>query len=114
MGSAAVSQGYTGGGHDDTERDVQTLRAEAPVTLAEATRGANGEPGVESALGHLTAARREVRHTYGPIDLAILMGFAHVAAAVYMAHDGPRVATDPVKAGDSVGFPEQGHSPRGP
>jgi hypothetical protein len=31
----------------------------------------------------------QARNTYGSIDLAILMGFAHVAAAVYMAHDGP-------------------------
>jgi GAF domain-containing protein len=185
-----------------TERDVHALRAEALVTLAEAARAANGAPDVESALGHLTAATREVlgdkeahlrpgglkagerqftvsgiflitpdrqhnllvaehgvppaqhrlripldlghpgwvvqhqrplvlantdeapefrqilqtsrmgsallgpmvwrgqmlgqlittaqaRNTYGPIDLAILMGFAHVATAVYVAHDGP-------------------------
>ena len=35
----------------------------------------------------LTAA--QARHTYGPIDLDIFMGFAYVAAAVYMAHGGP-------------------------
>ena len=35
----------------------------------------------------LTAA--QARHTYGPIDLYIFMCFVHVAAAVYMAHDGP-------------------------
>jgi len=35
----------------------------------------------------LTAA--QARHTYGPIDLDIFMSFAHVAAAVYMAHGGP-------------------------
>jgi hypothetical protein len=35
----------------------------------------------------LTAA--QARHTYGPIDLDIFMGFAHVAAAVYVAHGGP-------------------------
>jgi len=35
----------------------------------------------------LTAA--QARHTYGPIDLDIFMGFAHAAAAVYMAHGGP-------------------------
>ena len=35
----------------------------------------------------LTAA--QARHTYGPIDLDIFMGFAHVAAAVYIAHGGP-------------------------
>ena len=35
----------------------------------------------------LTAA--QARNTYGPIDLAIFMRFAHVAAAVYLAHDGP-------------------------
>jgi hypothetical protein len=31
----------------------------------------------------------QARHTYGPIDLDIFMCFAHVAAAVYMAHGGP-------------------------
>jgi GAF domain-containing protein len=35
----------------------------------------------------LTAA--QARHTYGPIDLDIFMGFAHVAAAVSIAHGGP-------------------------
>ena len=35
----------------------------------------------------LTAA--QARHTYGPIALDIFMGFAHVAAAVSMAHGGP-------------------------
>jgi hypothetical protein len=64
-------------------------------------------------LGQLITAAQAC-HTYGSIGLAILMDFAHVAAAVYLAHDGPRVVTDPVKAGDSVGFPGQGHSPRGP
>jgi hypothetical protein len=43
-----------------TARDVHALRAEALATLAEATRAANGAPDVESALGHLTAATREV------------------------------------------------------
>jgi len=35
----------------------------------------------------LTAA--QARNTYGPMDLDIFMSFAHVAAAVYMAHGGP-------------------------
>jgi len=35
----------------------------------------------------LTAA--QARNTYSPIDLDIFMGFAHVAAAVYIAHGGP-------------------------
>jgi hypothetical protein len=35
----------------------------------------------------LTAA--QARHTYGPIDLDLFMGFAHVAAAVFVAHGGP-------------------------
>ena len=35
----------------------------------------------------LTAA--QARNTYSPIDLDIFMGFAHVAAAVSMAHGGP-------------------------
>jgi hypothetical protein len=35
----------------------------------------------------LTAA--QARNTYSPIHLDIFMGFAHVAAAVYMAHGGP-------------------------
>ena len=35
----------------------------------------------------LTAA--QARHTYGPIDLDLFMSFAHVAAAVSMAHGGP-------------------------
>ena len=43
-----------------TERDVHALRAEALALLAEATRAANGSTDVESALGHLTAATREV------------------------------------------------------
>jgi len=34
----------------------------------------------------LTAA--QARNTYSPIDLDLFMGFAHVAAAVYMAHGG--------------------------
>jgi len=43
-----------------TERDVHTLRAETLATLAEATQAANSARDVESALGHLTAATREV------------------------------------------------------
>ena len=43
-----------------TERDVHALRAQALATLAEATRAANSALDVESALGHLTAATREV------------------------------------------------------
>ena len=39
-------------------------------------------------LGQLLTAA-QARHTYGPIDLDLSMGFAHVAAAVYMAHGGP-------------------------
>jgi hypothetical protein len=39
------------------ERDVHTLQAEALVTLAEATRAANGARDVESALGHLRQRR---------------------------------------------------------
>jgi hypothetical protein len=39
-------------------------------------------------LGQLITAA-QARNTYGSIDLDILMGFAHVAAAVYMAHGGP-------------------------
>jgi len=39
-------------------------------------------------LGQLLTAA-QARHTYGPIDLDIFMCFAHVAAAVYMAHGGP-------------------------
>jgi GAF domain-containing protein len=39
-------------------------------------------------LGQVITAA-QARHTYGPIDLDILMGFAHVAAAVYIAHGGP-------------------------
>jgi GAF domain len=39
-------------------------------------------------LGQLIIAA-QARNTYGSIDLDILMGFAHVAAAVYMAHGGP-------------------------
>ena len=35
----------------------------------------------------LTAA--QARNTYSPIHLDIFMGFAHVGAAVYMAHGGP-------------------------
>ena len=35
----------------------------------------------------LTAA--QARHTYSALDLDIFMGFAHVAAAVYIAHGGP-------------------------
>ena len=35
----------------------------------------------------ITAA--QARYTYGPIDLDLFMGFAHVAAAVYIAHGGP-------------------------
>ena len=39
-------------------------------------------------LGQLLTAA-QARYTYGPIDLDIFMSFAHVAAAVYMAHGGP-------------------------
>jgi hypothetical protein len=39
-------------------------------------------------LGQVITAA-QARNTYGPIDLDILMCFAHVAAAVYMAHGGP-------------------------
>jgi hypothetical protein len=39
-------------------------------------------------LGQLLTAA-QARHTYGPIDLDLFMSFAHVAAAVYMAHGGP-------------------------
>jgi len=39
-------------------------------------------------LGQIITAA-QARHTYSSIDLDILMGFAHVAAAVYMAHGGP-------------------------
>ena len=35
----------------------------------------------------LTAA--QARHTYSALDLDIFMGFAHVAATVYVAHGGP-------------------------
>jgi hypothetical protein len=35
----------------------------------------------------LTAA--QARYTYSALDLDIFMGFAHVAAAVYIAHGGP-------------------------
>jgi hypothetical protein len=35
----------------------------------------------------LTAA--QARHTYSALDLDIFMGFAHVAAVVYIAHGGP-------------------------
>ena len=35
----------------------------------------------------LTAA--QARHTYSALDLDIFVGFAHVAAAVYIAHGGP-------------------------
>ncbi len=43
-----------------TERDVHALQTQALTALAAATRAANGSPDVESALGHLTAATREV------------------------------------------------------
>ena len=52
-----------------TERDVHALRA-----------------GSEARAGQHRSAGPE---HYGPIDLDIFMGFAHVAAAVYMAHGGP-------------------------
>jgi hypothetical protein len=39
-------------------------------------------------LGQVITAA-QARHTYGPIDLDLFMGFAHVAVAVYMAHGGP-------------------------
>jgi hypothetical protein len=42
------------------ERDVHALRAEALARLAEAMQAANSTTDVESALGHLTAATREV------------------------------------------------------
>jgi hypothetical protein len=42
-----------------TEHDIHALRAEAPATLAEATRAANSAPDVESALRYLTAATQE-------------------------------------------------------
>lgn len=35
----------------------------------------------------LTAA--QARHSYSALDLDLFMGFAHVAAAVYIAHGGP-------------------------
>ena len=39
-------------------------------------------------LGQLVTAS-QARHTYGAPDLEILIAFAHVAAAVYVAHGGP-------------------------
>jgi signal transduction protein with GAF and PtsI domain len=39
-------------------------------------------------LGQLITAA-QARNTYGPIDLDLLMCFAHLATAVYMAHGGP-------------------------
>ena len=39
-------------------------------------------------LGQVITAA-QAWHTYDPIDLDLFMGFAHVAAAVFMAHDGP-------------------------
>jgi GAF domain len=39
-------------------------------------------------LGQLLTAA-QARYTYDPIDLDLFMSFAHVAAAVYMAHGGP-------------------------
>jgi hypothetical protein len=39
-------------------------------------------------LGQLMTAA-QARNTYGPADLEILVAFAHVAAAVYVAHGGP-------------------------
>ena len=39
-------------------------------------------------LGQIVTAS-QARHTYGPADLDVLVSFARVAAAVYMAHGGP-------------------------
>jgi hypothetical protein len=39
-------------------------------------------------LGQIITAA-QARHTYSAIDLDLLMCFAHVAAAVYIAHGGP-------------------------
>ena len=39
-------------------------------------------------LGQLLTAA-QARHTYSALDLDLFMGFAHVAAAVYIAHGGP-------------------------
>ena len=39
-------------------------------------------------LGQLITAA-QARHIYSALDLDILMGFAHVATAVYIAHGGP-------------------------
>jgi signal transduction protein with GAF and PtsI domain len=39
-------------------------------------------------LGQLITAA-QARNIYGPIDLDLLMCFAHAAAAVYMEHGGP-------------------------
>jgi GAF domain-containing protein len=40
-------------------------------------------------LGQLVTAS-QARNTYGPADLEILVCFAHVAAAVFVAHGGPQ------------------------
>jgi GAF domain-containing protein len=40
-------------------------------------------------LGQLVTAS-QARHTYSPPDLDVMIGFARVAAAVYVAHGGPR------------------------
>jgi hypothetical protein len=38
-------------------------------------------------VGQLLMAA-QARHTFEPADLDILVGFAHLAAALYAAHDG--------------------------
>jgi GAF domain-containing protein len=40
-------------------------------------------------LGQLVVAS-QARNTYGPADLEIVIGVAHVAAVVYVAHGGPQ------------------------
>ena len=42
-----------------------------------------------SASEDVELKRYQARNTYGPADLEILVCFAHVAAAVYVAHGGP-------------------------
>jgi hypothetical protein len=41
-------------------------------------------------LGQVITAAQD-RNTYGSIDLDILVCFAHVATAVYIAHGGPEL-----------------------
>jgi hypothetical protein len=48
-------------------------------------------------LGQLITAA-QARYTYSAIDLDILMGFAHVAAAVYMALRGSGPSDDAARA----------------